>query len=286
MSCRGCGHGGGNQIPITGGGSSPGGGTGKGVIMIAGPGIQVEDLSDTENYRFRHSAVPYQALSVNLNLTAEESGVIRTSPVLKGTVLDKIQLSWSYNKEINSQSLSNTVSLPPPTLAASDRSHTYNPVNVQNNVSFTVQGNDGLGQPGSSASASRSIVFGNLMWLGKGTSRLNTVTSDLEIFLESLQIQVIKTIRNHTYNATGGVNEKHFVGYPKSFGLGTFTKGIFVGGYVRLKSVMGILKSDLAEGDVESDIIITNSKGYSEAYYIYESLFDNQDDPVTPFTIT
>jgi hypothetical protein len=281
MGCKGCGNGGGNTIPITDNNHLH-----KGVIMIAGPGIAVEDLSDAENYRFRHSTVEFIALSVALTLIAKESGEIRTSPVLKGTVLDRIELSWVYNKAINSQTLSNTGGLAAPTLIGSDVSHNYDPVNVQNNISFTIAGNDGLGQPGSTDSDTKSISFGNIMWLGKGPSKINTATAGIEAFIETLATQVIKTSRSHTYHATGGVNEKHFVAYPKAFGLATFTKPPFVGGYVRLKNVLGTLKSELAGGDVETDVIFTNSKGYAEAYYIYESLIDNQDDPVTSFTIS
>jgi hypothetical protein len=124
------------------------------------------------------------------------------------------------------------------------------------------------------------------MWIGYGLSKINQSSSGLEVFIESLQASSIRIDRFNTYFATGGVNEKHFVAYPVTFGLGTFTKGIFTGGYVRLKLVGGILKSELGISDVESDILITNSKGYTEAYYIYESLFDNQADPITPFIIS
>jgi hypothetical protein len=269
-----------NFIPITGGPT-----TQKDVVLIPGPGIQIEDLSDVNAYRFVLSTQEIVDLSVNLTVIALEAGDPKTSPILRGTVIDELNLTWVYNKAIVSQTLTNTGSLTPPSLTTTEFSYNYTGQNVQNNLSLTIQGNDGLAQPGSIASDTKSISFGNIMWIGAGTSKINESTAGIEAFIESLS-GVIKTSRNHTYFATGGVNQKHFVAYPAAFGLGTFTKGIFTGGYIRLKNVGGTLKSVLGIGDIESPITITNSKGYSENYYIYESEYDNQADNVTPFTIS
>lgn len=269
-----------NFIPITGGPT-----TQKDVVLIPGPGIQIEDLSDVNTYKFRFSTQEIVDLSVQLTLIAREAGDAKTNPILKGTVIDELNLTWVYNVGIISQTLTNTGGLTPPVLIPTVFSYDYTGQNVQSNLSFTVQGNDGLNQPGSIASDTKSITFGNIMWIGSGTTKINSSTAGLEAFLESLS-GVIKTSRNHTYFATGGVNEKHFVAYPTSFGLGTFTKGIFTGGYIRLKNVGGTLKSVLGIGDIESPITITNSKGYSENYYVYESEYDNQADNITSFVIS
>jgi hypothetical protein len=156
-------------------------------------------------------------------------------------------------------------------------------VSVTSNITFTLTGNDGEGQPGSTDSDSKSITFGNVMYLGKGPSKIGALASGMEAFIESLATSTIKTSRGHTYNATGAANEHHFVAYPKAWGEATFTKGIFSGGYVRLKNVGGTMEVD---GSPEIDVSFGNSASFSEEYYIYQSLYDNQNDPVTPFIIT
>lgn len=270
----------GNMIPITGSPVAQ-----KGVALVAGPGIDIQDQSDTSNYKFLVSAIEIEDLSVSLSLVAKAATVPQTSPILKGTVIDELNLTWTYNKTIVSQTLTNTGALTPPTLDAVTFSYDYTAQNIQSNLSLTIQGNDGLGQPGSIASDTKSISFGNLLWLGAGSSLLNQPSSSVEAFIESLT-GVIKTSRAHTYFATGGANQKHFVAYPKAWGLATFTKGVFTGGYWRLKNVSGILKVVLGEGETESDLIITNSAGHAEAYYLYETEYDNQADNITSFTIS
>jgi hypothetical protein len=270
----------GNMIPLTGGPTGQ-----KDVVLVAGVGIKIEDQSDVNQYKFKFSTKTVIDLTADLLLVAKSAGNVKTSPILKGTVIDRFELSWSYNKTVVSQTLTNTAGLTPPTLVPADITALYTGQNITSNMSFTLQGNDGESQPGSIASDTESITFGNYMWIGAGASKINTSTSALEAFLEALTGQ-IKTSRAHTYYATGGANQKHFVAYPAAWGLATFFKSPFYGGYLRLKNVAGTLKSVLGIGDVETSILITNSAGYQEAYYVYESEYDNQADAVTPFIIS
>lgn len=271
-----------NAFPIV---DDPGSGSQKSTIIIAGPSIAVEDLSDADAYRFRVSYEPYTALSVTLTLVAKEVGVIKTNPVLKGTVIDAVELDWSYNKAVISQELSNTGGLIEPTLGINDVSHDYTSQTITTNTTFTISGNDGNGQPGSLGSDAKSITFGNNMILGNTTNFNLLLLADFLTAISGFS-KIIKTARAHSYFATGGANQHHYVIYPKIWGLGIFTKGIFTGGYVRLKNVAGTLKQELSGGDVELDINITNEEGYVEAYYIYMSLYDNQEDAVTPFVLS
>lgn len=277
--CESCGC---NEFPIV----QPVNTGGKPTRVTAGAGISVANLSDASEYHFQVSRVEIIALNVSLSLIAKEAGVVKTSPILKGTVIDAVELDWTYNKVIATQTLTNNNSLTPPTLSLFDIDFDYDAQSIISNTTFTITGNDGLGVAGSIDTATASISFGNLMWLGYGASKFNSSSSTLEAFIESLQINIIKTSRTATYYATGVSNQKHFVAYPAAYGLAIFTKGIFSGGYVRLKKVGLTIKSDLDVSDIESDIIFTNSKGYAQTYYVYESLFDNQADAVTPFIIS
>jgi hypothetical protein len=255
----------------------------KPTVVQAGPGIVVTDLSDINAYRFEVELADVTALVATLGLTAKAATVVKTNPVLKGTVIDEVIMTFAYNKVIASQTLTNNGGLTPPVLDFDDTDYTYTGETIDEDISFTLTGNDGEGLPGSIDTDIKSIQFGNYMFLGAGASKINSATSSIEAFIEALATQTIKTARAHTYFATGGVNQKHFVAYPKAWGLATFTKGIFAGGYVRLKNIAGTL---LTEGTPETDIMITNSLGHEEAYYVYESLYDNQNDPTTPFIIS
>lgn len=256
---------------------------GKKVEVLAGSGIGVSDLSDANTYRFEVEAIPYIPLTTNLTLVAKAAGVAKSVPVLKGTVIDRVELTFAYNKAIAGQTLVNTGGLSVPTLLPADVGFNYIGQTINSNLNFTLQGNDGLSQPGSIASDVETLSFGNVMYIGKGASKIGAASSGMEAFIEALASGTIKTARQTSYFATGGVNEKHFVAYPKAWGLATFTKGIFSGGYIRLINVGGVMATG---GTPETDLVITNSAGFAEAYYVYESLYDDQNDPVTPFVIS
>jgi hypothetical protein len=255
------------------------------VELIAGNSIAIEDQSNSVTKRFKIDYAPYVPLDVNLSLIAKRAGVTKAQPVLKGTVIDVIELDWTKNKSLASQTLVNSGALLTPTLLPTDLSYDYSAVAVSSNITFTLEGNDGLAQAGSIDSSASSLLFGNNLIVGIGANFLGLATADL-VTLANTLTKTVKTARNHTYFATGGVNQHHFVFYPKAWGLGTFTKGIFTGGYVRLLNVSGILKSELGGGDVESDILITNEEGFQEAYYAYMTLYDNHNDPTTSYTIS
>jgi len=261
------------------------GGDSKDVEVLAGDDILIEDLSDSGTDRFRVNYAPYVAMDVELTLVAKTVGVTKTNPVLKGTVIDEIELVWTVNKAPDSLALTNTGGLDVPSLADNDLAYEYASQTVSSDITFTLQGNDGDGMPGSIDSDATSISFGNNFIIGNDINRDGLSTSGLVTAITGFT-KTVKINRLQTYNATGGVNNHHYVAYPKSWGLATFTKGIFTGGYVRLKNVSGVLKSVLGGGDTESDITVANALGYSEAYYVYMTLFDNQADAVTPFIIS
>ena len=192
----------GNLIPVTGGNTAQ-----KVVIVQEGAGINVTDLSDSNTYKFTVSSENVTALTVTLALISQESSTPISNPVLIGTVIDEVNLSWTYNKTIVSQTLENTGGLTPPTLINTDVLYDYTGQTITANTSFTIEGNDGLALSGSIANDTKSITFGNYLWVGAGTSKISTATASIEAFIETLT-STIKTSRAHTYYATGGVNQK------------------------------------------------------------------------------
>ena len=59
--------------------------------------------------------------------------------------------------------------------------------------------------------------------------------------------------------------------------MATFTFDGFEGGFVRIKNVSGTMKTEVLDGETESDILLTNDEGYEEAYYVYQSVYDNRE---------
>lgn len=268
----------GNMIPVTGGYT-----TQKEVILVEGPGIAIQDQSDATKYKFRISTTVIETLSVTLTLVAKAASVTKTNPILQGTVIDELNLSWVYNNPIVSQTL--TSPLADPILTEVEVDYDYTGQNITTGISLTIQGNDGLAQPGSIASDTKSITFGNYMYIGVGASQILEAYSGLEAFIEAMTPE-IKTTRNKTFYPTADQYEYQFVAYPKAWGLGTFQKNVGPGGFLRLKKVGPILKAELGIGDVETDIMITNSAGHTEAYYVYQSEQDWISDNVTPTTLS
>lgn len=263
-------------------------GDGKSTEILAGDQIKVENLSDANTDRFRVSYDPATQLTLVLNAVPYIAGQVQTEPILKGKTVDQIALSWTYNIPVESQVLSNDGGLTDPTLSASQTDATYIGLTLGDTVNITLDGDSGSGVlPESQASDTEQITFGNYLAFGAGGSLINqanTAQTLLNGFISASQTE-IRTNRVTQVYGLGGSNQKFFVMYPKAWGLATFQKGIFVGGFVRLKLVSGVLKDVLGGGDIEENLLLSNGEGHTEAFYIYESLFDNQADPVTPIDI-
>jgi hypothetical protein len=265
---------------------SGGGGSGKATEVLPGYSIAVDDESDSDTYRFKVGYSPDIALSAAMTIIAKAAGVSKANPVLIGTQIDEIVPSWSYNKAVASQSLSAVVSSPDspisfPGISAVLRTADVTSILITRNCVVSIHGDDGLGNPNSTANASTSIQFGNYVAWGDDVDHIGLATTTLQTLLSALSKQ-IQTNRVHTLTTTGGANRYFFYFVPARFGEVTFTKGIFVGGYRRLHSVSGVLKAILDFGDTDVPITLVNGAGYTEEYYVYQSLYDNKADSVTP----
>lgn len=259
---------------------------GKTAEVLAGVEIAVDDLSDSAVDRFRVNVDLTEQLVVTLTLIPYISTNIQTLPILKGNSVDRIKATWVYSEAIVTQNLQNTGGLSVPTLNAADREEDYTGIAVTDNISLTITGNTGEGfVPESIGADTKSVTFGNYLAFGAGVSlgglSLATVQTYYDSFI-GLGNTEIRTNRNATVYNIGGQGEKSFIMYPKSWGLASFTKGIWTGGWYRVKNVAGTLKLTLAGGDTETDIILDNGTGFTEAYYIYETFDDFKGDAITP----
>jgi hypothetical protein len=126
--------------------------------ILKGRGNEVEDLSDQTAYRFRINNVTIEPLTVSLVLTSFKNGVQLSQPVLKGNTVDQVDLSWTYNKQIESQELTNTGGIPSPTLSKELRAHSETELSILSDTNFTISG---TGKEGTSANAIKTVSFGN-----------------------------------------------------------------------------------------------------------------------------
>lgn len=258
---------------------------GKEVEVVAGSEIAVDDQSTSSKYKFIVSSSPHIALSVALTLQAYISAVLQSGLILKGSTIDQVVLTWSYNKAIASQNLTNNGGLTPPTLIETDVTKDYSGESITDDITFTISGDDELAFPDSVANDNASLQFGNYRFWGDGVNMSGASQATLEALLATLTNEISNS-RAKSVNATGGSGEHFYYAYPKVLGLATFTKGIFSGGFVRLKLVGGVFKITLTGGDTESDFMYDNGNGFSEAYYVYMSTFDNQNDLNEPIVIS
>lgn len=279
--CSGCG-----SVPFY---TPPNVSQGKPVEILAGTGISVEDLSDINTYRFRINQLIYEALTVNMSAAVPYiSGVnaLLNGLVLFGRIVDRVDLSWAYNKSIINQTLSSSIpAFDPIELNFDDFDESLTGLSVDVDRSFTITGNDGSLLPGGIQADTEWVRFGNYARWGFGADFILGLASGMQGLFNGLAGSINTNTRNRSFFATGGVNQHCFYFYPARFGEATFTKGIFVGGFIRLKNVDGTLYDTIPDGETEDPITINN--GYaSEEYYVYQSMYDNQDDPVTPIVVT
>lgn len=267
-------------IPPSGGGNT--------TLVEAGNQIAVDDNSYVGVDSFKVHSAPYTTLTLSLSLIAYVGAAAQGALVLFGKIIDSVELNWSYNKAVLSQVFTNDAGLNNPTLLVTDRTYTYTPTVISVKKTFELTGNDGEGQAGSIQVKNASVDFANYIMWGDYDDIINENESIIDTLVTDLlgQSIVISNTKGRSVFATGSTNRHFFYLLPTRLGEVIFSKNNFVGGFYRLKVVTGVIKSILDGGDVETDIIITNSEGYSESYYLYQSSSDDQADAVVPFIIT
>lgn len=162
-----------------------------------------------------------------------------TTQYEKGQTVSNLSFTWSYNKNITSQSLSNC------NITLSDRRATYS-TPITSNKSFTLTCSDGE----NTASASKNITFfDKIYWGSKGKSSL---TSE---FILSLSDNKFATAKAGTYSMTIPTGEYGYIAMPTSFGV---LSSVWIGGFEA---------TVLNRGEID----FTNASGYTSKYKIYRT---------------
>ena len=184
------------------------------------------------------------------NLAAKVEEVLYEAPTVKlsggstleiGTVVNTVNLSWTTNKDITTQSINQGIGTLDPKL----RKYTVTNANITSNRTYTITVGDGK----KTASASTSISFQyRIYW---GSSELEVLDNDTIVNFSSALASSRKQSR--VFNCSGG-KYFYFV-LPVSFVSGISFKA------------NGFVYSDL----VTNNMNVTSKNGYTSAYVIYRS---------------
>lgn len=210
----------GNPLPTTGGGGGP---------------VTAEQVSVT-NEGFDNAQQIFDfLLYVPLNITAFTGG--STNEI--GSTVNTVNLAWSYNKDVTSQSINQGIG----TLANDVRAFPLTGLGLTTNRTWTLSASDGT----TPDSANTSVTFLPKAYWGPWPDQ---APDDADI-LTLTQALASSRGRSVTYDCTGGRFPIYC--YPTSFGALT---GVTVGG--------------LAFSDYTLDTIsLTNAQGYTQDYYLF-----------------
>lgn len=162
-----------------------------------------------------------------------------TTQYEKGQTVSSLSFTWSYNKNITSQSLSNC------NITLSDRKATCS-TPITSNKSFTLTCSDGE----NTVSASKNITFfDKIYWGSKGRSSLSSE------FILSLSDSKFATAKAGTYSMTIPTGEYGYIAIPSSFGV---LSSVWIGGFEA---------TVLNRGEID----FTNASGYTSKYNIYRT---------------
>jgi len=253
---------------------------GKAVELLQGNSIQITDLSDVDTYRFLIAYLAYEAVQVALNIVAKALTVIKSNPILAGTIIDEVDCTWSYNAardgDISSQSIVNSGAGANPTLLFSDRAYNYTGLTITVNATVTIQGSDGRSQD----SAAKSITFGNYIAIGVSEPSMlfRDPDTDTQAIFDALISKTVATTQEGVaFNAFGTDQQYMVIAHPASWGESEFTKGSFTGGYKRIYLVErtgdNLFVDEVLGGDIPLDIDIDNGNGFIEPMFFYQSEF-------------
>lgn len=162
-----------------------------------------------------------------------------------GSIVSSVNLAWTYNKPVTSQSINQGIG----SLPIDDRAYAYS-TPISANTTFTLSGVADT----TSDTANTSVTFISRRYWGVTTSGVELLEAEIEAESSELNSSKAKSI---TFNCTGG--RRIFYAYPVSYGLATVRDG------------NGFLFNDFLTGTAPYEVTLINSYGYSQSYYVYHS---------------
>lgn len=213
-----------------------------GTALPAGSGTSIDDVNTSTDKtwssskidsQFKDIATKMDEISNPFNIN---SFTVSPSTAQKGSTIN-VTVKWSYNKDINSQTLNNT------TLDATLREKTFSSVNVDTTYTLNSTSTNNI-----SKAKSGTVKFYNGIYYGKSSS----ATYDSSI-INSLT-KVLSDSKARTITVNAGTGEYIYYCLPSRLGIPNFNVGGFDGGFNKVATVN-----------------FTNSDNFSENYDIYKS---------------
>ena len=164
------------------------------------------------------------------------SFTVSPSTAQKGSTIN-VTVKWSYNKDINSQTLNNA------TLDVTLREKTFSSVNADVTYTLNATSTNNI-----SKAKSETVKFYNGVYYGKSSS--TTYDSTL---INSLT-KILSDSKSRTITVNAVTREYIYYCLPSRLGTPNFNVGGFDGGFDKVKTIS-----------------FTNSDGYTENYDIYKS---------------
>lgn len=208
-----------------------------GVISATGGSGEGTGSEDHENritsLEEQMAELLYKAITIN-------SFNNNVNTVEKGTIITNVTLTWSTNKTptklvVNGETLSNTTT-----------SKTITGLSLTSDKSYSMTVTD---ERNATATKTTSITFTNGIYYGSAAEP-TTIDSTFILGLT----KKLQSSKATTFTTNCGTGQYIYYAIPKSYGNASFNVGGFDGGFMAAETVS-----------------FTNSKGYTEDYYIYRS---------------
>jgi hypothetical protein len=169
----------------------------------------------------------------------------------KGQVLTSIQLSWSYNKAVDAQSITGT-NVVPPTLLVSDRTKLVTLSSVASDTVITLTADDVSSDANPAKQAQLTLSFLNKLYYGKHVT--GTIDSAFVLALTG----ELKSNKTKSFTANTGAGEYIWFACPVAYGFPSFKTNGFDGGF-----------------NAPTTISLTNASTHVEDYYVFRSTNEN-----------
>lgn len=171
----------------------------------------------------------------------------------KGQTLTSVPLTWTYNKDVQTQAISG-IGVVPPSLLPSERNKTVSLSNITTNTIITLTADDDTADANPAKNRTVTLTFLNKVYWGIASvpGAINSA------FVLSLASNALATNRLRSFTLAPGATQYIWWVSPVAYGVPAFKTNGFNGGL-----------------EIVATISLTNASGHTEDYYVCRS--DNEN---------
>lgn len=183
--------------------------------------------------------------------------------ILKGTTISTLNLSWQYNKSIQSHSLNQGLTAPAVISGQTLYNLNLTGLNLNSTTTYTLTADDLTSDNINPISKSTTVSFGNNIYHGSilidNTDLYDPIENDIKS-LTNIQLSANASSINNIEYTNNDVDLYYIVALPASFNFNSFkdSNNPLPGGFEEIKRLN-----------------ITNSENFSEEYIVFRSTYDN-----------